>query len=157
MKIGAAAKQSGVSAKSIRYYECIGLIPSAARAANDYRVYSETDVYILRFIHRARGLGFTVHEVARLLTLWSDRQRASADVKALALMRIAEIDMKIAQLEALKHALVDLLDGRRDSMWPHRQTIDVVDVNTGKPLSTKGPFSHERVAAHRVSGASRHG
>jgi MerR family copper efflux transcriptional regulator len=158
MNIGTAAKRSGVSPKAIRYYESIGLIPSAARAANDYRVYSETDVHFLRFIHRARRLGFTVHEAGRLLALWSDRQRASADVKALVLTRLSEIDRKVAQLEGLKQALVDLMDGCRDSPWPDYPTIDEPAVeNVDRPLPARRPLAHERATAHQVSGATRHG
>ena len=110
MNIGTAARKSGVSAKTIRYYEGIGLIPQAARTANGYRDYGPTDVEILRFIHRARGLGFSVKDVANLVALWRDRSRASADVKALALRHIVEVERRIADLETVRRTLVDLTD-----------------------------------------------
>ena len=87
MNIGSAAERSGVPPKTIRYYESIGLIAPADRRANNYRDYSESDVQTLRFIHRARSLGFSVRGVAGLLALWRDRRRTSHDVKALALAR----------------------------------------------------------------------
>src|SRR3954466_1888632 len=84
MNIGTVAKRSGVPAKTIRYYESIGLIASAGRSANGYRVYTAEEVETLRFVSHARSLGFSVKDVANLLTLWRDRSRASSDVKALA-------------------------------------------------------------------------
>lgn len=110
MNIGTAAKRSGVPAKTIRYYEGVGLIPSAGRTAAGYRVYSDADVETLRFIHRARSLGFSVKEVAALLTLWHDRGRASADVRALALDHVAGIDARIAELEGMRRTLMALVD-----------------------------------------------
>ena len=110
MNIGTVAEKSGVSAKTIRYYESIGLIPPATRAGNGYRDYGQTDVDTLRFIQRARHLGFAVRDVANLLTLWWDKNRASADVKALALRHIEEIEIRIADLESLRGTLVHLTD-----------------------------------------------
>lgn len=108
MNIGKSAKRSGVPAKTIRYYEEIGLIPKAARTDGGYRDYSEQDVQMLRFIHRSRALGFPVKDVAELLALWRDRSRSSAQVKELALHRIADIDTKIAELKSIRHTLTDL-------------------------------------------------
>ncbi len=110
MNIGTVAAESGVPPKTIRYYESVGLVPSAKRAPNGYRVYDEIDVQTLLFIQRARSLGFTVNEVANLLTLWRDRNRTSAEVKALALRRIDQVDRKIRELDTLKRALLDLAE-----------------------------------------------
>ena len=110
MNIGAVAKRSGVPAKTIRYYESIGLIASAGRSANGYRVYTAEEVETLRFVSHARSLGFSVKDVANLLTLWRDRSRASSDVKALARGHIAEIDAKIAELRNIRETLLQLVD-----------------------------------------------
>src|SRR3546814_16114567 len=92
MNIGEAAAASGVSAKMIRHYESIGLIRAPLRTESNYRVYSKDDVHVLRFIKRARTLGFSIDKVAMLLGLWQDRSRASADVKELALGHVAELE-----------------------------------------------------------------
>ena len=109
MNIGEAAAQSGVPAKTIRYYEDIGLVQAAARRGNNYRDYGEADIAVLRFLKRARGLGFSVEDCRGLLSLYRDRQCASADVKALARTRVAEIDRKIAELESMRATLADLM------------------------------------------------
>jgi len=108
MKISEVAARSGMPAKTIRYYEETGLLPRAQRKINGYRTYSEQDVQSLRFIHRARGLGFSVEDVASLLDLWRDKRRASADVKALALRHIARIEHKMKELATVRAALSDL-------------------------------------------------
>lgn len=119
MNIGTVSQRSGVPAKTIRYYESIGLIRAADRRGNNYRDYSDNDVQTLRFISRARSLGFSVKEVSALLTLWHDKRRASQDVKALALRHVEEIDRKVAELQAMRRTLVGLAeqchgDGRPD-------------------------------------------
>ena len=109
MQIGNAARESGVPAKTIRYYEEVGLIEPARRTAGGYRVYDERDVQTLRFIQRARSLGFPVGDVASLLALWRDRARHSAQVKALAERHLDEIDRKIAELRGMRETLEHLV------------------------------------------------
>lgn len=110
MNIGQAAKQSGLSAKMIRYYESIGLIAPAGRGDNGYRYYNGDDLHRLAFIKRARDLGFSLEEVGKLLTLWQDRQRASADVKALAGAHVEELNRRIAEMVGLRDTLQELVD-----------------------------------------------
>lgn len=124
MHIGIVAERSGVPAKTIRYYESVGLIPSAARAANGYRVYDELDLRALQFIQRARSLGFSVSEVASLLALWRDRSRASAEAKRLAQERIAHVERKIEELQMLKRALLDLAERCQGDDRPGCPIID---------------------------------
>ena len=110
MNIGQAAKSSGVSAKMIRYYEQIGLIPKAIRSDAGYRHYSPPDVRSLRFIRRSRDLGFSVEQISQLLVLWRDGDRASADVKAMALSHAGALKAKIVQLQAMAQTLEHLAD-----------------------------------------------
>ncbi len=109
MNISKAAALSGLTAKTIRYYESSGLIAPASRSAAGYRDYSEADIHILKFIHRARDLGFSVKDCKALLSLYHDRQRASADVKAIAEDHINEISHKIDALQAMKGTLQTLV------------------------------------------------
>lgn len=108
MNIGQAAKSSGVSAKMIRYYEQIKLITPAHRTESSYRTYSENDIHTLRFVRRARDLGFSVEQMKTLLALWRDRSRASADVKRIALEHIAELERKAAAIQAMTQTLKHL-------------------------------------------------
>ncbi len=110
MNIGEAAQRSGVPAKTIRYYELIGLISPAERTENHYRNYSEADVATLRLVGRARRLGFSIEDLKNLVALYRDRSRASADVKALAQLHIARIDRKLAELQTMRTALADLVE-----------------------------------------------
>ena len=108
MNIGKASAASGVSAKMIRYYESIGLIPAARRTESGYRFYTDDNVHVLRFIRRARDLGFSVEDIAELLALWQDKQRASADVKRIALAHVATLKHKIAELQGMAETLQTL-------------------------------------------------
>ncbi len=108
MNIGEAARASGVSSKMIRHYESIGLLPRSSRNDSGYRIYSDNDLHILRFIGTARSLGFSLEEIRQLLSLWQDKNRSSADVKALVTNHIAELDRKIAEMSAMRDTLSNL-------------------------------------------------
>ena len=118
MNIGTASDRIGLPVKTIRYYEEIGLV-TPSRSDNGYRDYSDKDVHRLRFLQRSRSLGFTIDECRQLLSLYDDKHRASADVKAMALDKVSEIDRKIAELQSLRDTLSTLArhchgDGRPD-------------------------------------------
>ena len=108
--IGEAAQASGVSAKMIRHYELIGLIPPPGRTFTNYRIYTEEDVHMLRFIKRARLLGFPMKQIAVLLSLWQDKDRSSAEAKRLALEHVAELEAKICDLQLMSNTLRKLAD-----------------------------------------------
>jgi MerR family transcriptional regulator, copper efflux regulator len=110
MNIGEAAAASGVSAKMIRYYEEIGLISPPARTESGYRTYGGDDISSLRFVRRARDLGFTVEQIGNLMTLWRDRSRASADVKKLALSHVKALEDKMREIEEMAAALRHLAE-----------------------------------------------
>lgn len=106
--IGEAAKRSGVTAKMIRHYEAIGLLGAGLRSDAGYRLYGDKDVHELRFIRRARTLGFSLEQIEALLSLWRDRERASADVKRLAQQHVAELDERIRELTDMRDTLATL-------------------------------------------------
>ena len=108
--IGVAARASGVSAKMIRHYEENGFIPKAGRTVAGYRIYGDADVHVLRFIRRARDLGFSLAGIKTLLGLWQNRRRASGDVKKLATRHVQDLDRKIAAMQAMRRTLVALAD-----------------------------------------------
>lgn len=105
LNIGQAAAQSGVSAKMVRYYESLGLLPKVARTQAGYRQYGEREVHTLRFIKHSRQLGFGMAEVAELLKLWQNRKRSSADVKRIALAHVADLDRRMREMAEMKRTL----------------------------------------------------
>lgn len=107
MNIGEAAQSSGVNAKLIRHYESIGIIPKVIRSESGYRIYSETDIHILTFVKRARGLGFSMKEIQQLLALWKNK-RPSSEVKAMALGHVKNLEQKISELETMAKTLRQL-------------------------------------------------
>lgn len=132
--IGTVAKQTGVSAKTIRYYEETGLIPAAVRAANGYRVYDERAVHLLRFVKRARDLGFSMEDVGNLLALWADEKRSSAEVKTLATKHLYEIERKIEELLSLQRTMQKLVAGCRGDNRPNCPILD--DLAQEAPMKT---------------------
>lgn len=128
MNIGDAAERSGLPPKTIRYYEDIGLV-HPSRAGNGYRDYSTADIHRLRFVQRARSLGFTVEECRQLLSLYGDSGRESADVKALAKVKLAEIDRKIEELMGLRKTLNHLV---HTCHGDHRPDCPILDELAGE-------------------------
>ncbi|HSN21924.1 MAG TPA: Cu(I)-responsive transcriptional regulator [Usitatibacter sp.] len=129
--IGEAARASGVSAKMIRHYEEIGLVPPAGRTAAGYRVYGPSDVHRLRFVKRARELGFSMEEIGKLLALWNDRRRKSSEVKRLALEHVAELERKISELEAMRGTLMQLAHHCHGDQRPDCPILE--DLARGEP------------------------
>ena len=141
MNIGEASKASKVSAKMIRYYEQIGLIPPADRNDSGYRAYSQDDVHRLHFIRRARDLGFSVAEITDLLGLWNDKSRRSADVKRLAQQHISELDRRIAsmlEMAATLKALIRCCAGDERPDCPILHTLEQPDTRDNKPEARTG-------------------
>lgn len=103
--IGEAASRSGVSAKMVRHYEALGLLPKVGRTDAGYRQYTSKEIHTLRFIRRARNLGFSMAEIGELLKLWQDRQRSSASVKRIALEHVADLDRRIEEMAEMKRTL----------------------------------------------------
>jgi len=124
MNIGQAAEHSGVSAKMIRHYESIGLVERARRTDGGYRIYDANDIHTLRFIRRARDLGFSIKEIAQLVGLWRNRRRASADVRRVAQQHISELDQKIAELQAMRRTLTELVEHCHGDRRPECPILD---------------------------------
>lgn len=146
MNIGSASSASGVSAKMIRHYEETGLVPPAARTQSGYRMYSEADVHTLRFIRRARNLGFSVKQIAALLGLWRDRRRASARVKALAEEHIAELDCRILEMTEMRRTLAHLAQRCHGDDRPDCPILE--DLSTG-PASAQPGTKRRSARSHR--------
>jgi len=126
MNIGVVAKASGVSAKMIRYYEDIGLLPESARSSAGYRCYGERDLHVLRFVRQSRDLGFKIDDIRRLLMLWQDRSRNSADVKAIALDHVRALDQRIADLSEMRAALANMADACQGDDRPDCAILDTL-------------------------------
>lgn len=107
--IGEAARRSGVSAKMVRHYESLGLLPPVQRTDSGYRQYGDTEVHTLRFIRRARDLGFSMDEIGQLLKLWQNRRRSSAEVRRIASRHIEDLSRKLAEMEAMRRTLQHLV------------------------------------------------
>lgn len=127
--IGAAARRSGVSARMVRHYESLGLLPGIARTDSGYRQYSEADIHSLRFIKRARDLGFSMEDIGELVSLWHDRQRSSARVKQVALKHLEELATRIAALQSMQHTLAHLVQCCHGDARPDCPILD----DLGKP------------------------
>lgn len=110
VSIGVAAARAGVSARMVRHYESLGLLPRVARTDGGYRQYTEADVHTLRFIRRARDLGFPIDEIAELLSLWQDRERASSQVKRIAQQHVAQLQQRIRALQDMRASLQALVE-----------------------------------------------
>lgn len=137
--IGRAAEMSGVTAKMIRHYESLGLLPKVARTLGDYRVYTESEIHTLRFIRRARALGFSMHEIEALLGLWRNQRRASKEVKRLALKHVAELDGKIEELRSMRSALAELAAHCQGDSRPDCPILD----DLGQISAHKAGHCHE--------------
>lgn len=135
MNIGQAAERSGVSAKMIRYYEQIGLIDPPGRTESNYRVYGADEVHVLRFIKRARTLGFSVEETGVLLGLWQDKSRSSAEVREIASGHVAALETKIAELETMVKTLKHLV---HCCQGDDRPDCPILDDLAGTASATKG-------------------
>jgi MerR family copper efflux transcriptional regulator len=155
MNIGEAAQASGVSAKMIRYYESISLIPPATRSDAGYRHYTASEVHTLRFIRRARDLGFSIESITRLLALWRDRARNSAEVKQVALDHVAELKHKIIELQQMVRTLEHLAHHCHGDDRPECPIIDELAASVeASPAATRSrkerklaPLTERRIAS----------
>lgn len=137
MNIGEAASASGVSAKMIRYYEQIDLIPPAGRTEAGYRIYDDDAIATLRFIRRARDLGFSVEEMAALLALWRDKNRASAEVKRIAEDHVADIERRVRELQGMANTLRHLASHCHGDHRPDCPILE--DISEGEPAPPSQP------------------
>jgi len=124
MNISTVSSRSGVPAKTIRYYESVGLIPAARRAGNGYRQYTEMDIQTLSFVQRARSLGFSVDDVASLLDLWHNKKRTSAEVQTLARQHLDRTQNKIRELQTICQVLEDLIERCHGDSRPDCPILD---------------------------------
>ena len=127
--IGEAAQRSGVSARMVRHYEGLGLLPQVARTESGYRQYDEADIHTLRFIKRSRDLGFSMDEIAELVGLWHNRRRASASVKRIAQKHLGELEQRIADMQSMRNTLAHLVHCCHGDARPDCPILD----DLGKP------------------------
>jgi len=132
MNISEAARRSGVSAKMIRYYERIGLLAETARTEAGYRVYRDSDLHALRFVRQARHVGFSVEDIRRLLALWNDRARTSAEVKHIAQDHLADLDQRIEALVAMRDTLRHLVHACHGDDRPDCPILDNLSEGAGE-------------------------
>jgi Cu(I)-responsive transcriptional regulator len=131
--IGQAAEASGVTAKMVRHYEAIGLLPAPRRSAANYRTYGEREVQVLRFIRRARSLGFSTREIGQLLSLWQNRRRSSRQVSEVAARHVAELDRKIAELQSMRRTLQHLVSACHADERPDCPILDDLALESVPP------------------------
>lgn len=137
MNIGEASERSGVPAKMIRYYEETGLVREPERSSGGYRIYGETDVHTLRFVRRARDLGFPVERIRELLKLWFDRSRSSHEVKKIALAHVTALDADIAKLTGLRDVLRHLAGKCHGDDRPECPILDDLEGARASPKRSK--------------------
>ena len=137
MNIGQASRASGVNQKMIRYYESIGLLEGVGRSANGYRTYTPNDVHTLAFIRRARHLGFSIEQIQTLMALWRDKDRSSAEVKAIAQSHIAELQAKIEELASMQRTLEHLAACCAGDHRPDCPIIDGLSASMAAPAKPK--------------------
>ncbi|NCF37894.1 MAG: Cu(I)-responsive transcriptional regulator [Gammaproteobacteria bacterium] len=152
MNIGEAARASGVSAKMIRHYEYIDLIPRAGRTASGYRVYSGTDLYMLSFIRQARNLGFSIERIRDLLDLWQNKRRTSQKVKALAMNHLRELDERILELQEIRQAIAHLADYCHGDERPDCPILDGLAAENGHILNGAKSVPNSRHLAGKKQG-----
>jgi Cu(I)-responsive transcriptional regulator len=146
MNIGQAAKASGVNQKMIRYYESIGLLEDVARSANGYRTYTPNDIHTLAFIRRARHLGFSIEQIQTLMALWRDKDRSSAEVKAIARGHIAALQAKIEALASMQRTLEHLVSCCAGDDRPDCPIIDDLSAKAEAPAQ---PRPTRSIGRHR--------
>ncbi len=158
MNIGEAARRSGVSARMLRHYESLGLLPEVARSDSGYRQYDDSAVHTLRFIRRARELGFDMAEIERLLGLWRNRRRSSAEVKRIAAAHVADLQARIAGLQAMQATLSRLASCCHGDERPDCPILDdlagVGDAAGAPPLNGASSAPPRPPTARRAAGSS---
>jgi Cu(I)-responsive transcriptional regulator len=137
--IGEAARRSGVSAKMVRHYESLGLLPSVGRTESGYRQYSDREVHTLRFIRRSRDLGFSMAEIAELLKLWQNRRRSSADVRRIASKHVQELNQRMAEMESMRRTLEHLIECCQGDQRPDCPILEELE---GQPGGAGGHHHH---------------